>query len=702
MLDEVVSDRLGALDALDAAELARRLALQPHLAAWCLGTGPLRVFLGASAARPGRRQLAGALANPHVQRLTIELLDAASVQLLVVMASRGGTVTADVLDQELEPVEGAERERMVRALVDRFLVHDPDTSGTLRLRPGVGDQVHRPGRPLDRLLLDQSITKDVLRLWLERLGATDVPAAKGARIDALRQLIGTTEGLDSIIDRLSPTEQALFARLVDAGGRGIAGERLTNNWWQLRLANPVEHRPAHLRPLLTPEAAALQFFVDHGLVWVEREIRQVGLWLETLVAFHRRTFAEWPRPEAITPRPLHQAGHAHPDALRTLQSLVHQVTLEPIVGLKTGGIGVKTMRDLAKRLGLPAGQVDLLVHLALGLGLITQLSEFVGRGRTASWVHRFEVNPERLAEWRDLDVADQWTRLVDAWLDALDAPADTRAVDALVRRSVIADLLATSDGHGIPADRFTHWIAHQHVMATRVDVTRLADHLVVLGLAPPDGPVGLGALARTVLTEPDSLHALLPDQDRTFVVQADLSVIAPPALDPVVRARLDRLCVAESSGSVNVLRLDRTRIAAEMASGATAESLLEFVTAHSSVPIAPVVAQVFADVERQRGGLTARGAATVVTADDVLGLAAAVKVRAARLTLLAPTVAISDLPLDKVLGALRKAGLAPSTDADPVPAGDVVNRVQATPRVRQVPPVLHPSTAHLEALLETW
>ncbi|MEZ5250221.1 MAG: helicase-associated domain-containing protein [Ilumatobacteraceae bacterium] len=169
-------------------------------------------------------------------------------------------------------------------------------------------------------------------------------------------------------------------------------------------------------------------------------------------------------------------------------------------------------------------------------------------------------------------------------------------------------------------------------MATRVDVTRLADHLVVLGLAPPDGPVGLGALARTVLTEPDSLHALLPDQDRTFVVQADLSVIAPPALDPVVRARLDRLCVAESSGSVNVLRLDRTRIAAEMASGATAESLLEFVTAHSSVPIAPVVAQVFADVERQRGGLTARGAATVVTADDVLGLAAAVKVRATRLT----------------------------------------------------------------------
>ena len=213
---------------------------------------------------------------------------------------------------------------------------------------------------------------------------------------------------------------------------------------------------------------------------------------------------------------------------------------------------------------------------------------------------------------------------------------------------------------------------------------------------------GLGALARTVLTDPVSLHALLPEQDLTFVVQADFSVVAPPALDPAVRGRLDRLCTAESKGAVSVLRLDRTRIAAEMAAGETAQSLLDFLTEHSSVPIANVVAQMLVDVERQRGGLTARSAATVVTADDVLGLAAAVKVKAARLTLVAPTVAVSELPLDKVLAALRKAGLAPGNDTEPASGDEIISRVQPAARPRSVPEVLHPSVAHLESLLESW
>jgi hypothetical protein len=104
VIDEVVADRAAALAALDGRELARRLALLPHVAAWCTGTGPLRVFLGASTRNPGRKQLAGALANPHVQRLTIELLDPAAAQLLVVIAGRGGSITTAQLAQELEPV----------------------------------------------------------------------------------------------------------------------------------------------------------------------------------------------------------------------------------------------------------------------------------------------------------------------------------------------------------------------------------------------------------------------------------------------------------------------------------------------------------------------------------------------------------------------------------------------------------------------
>ena len=92
----------------------------------------------------------------------------------------------------------------------------------------------------------------------------------------------------------------------------------------------------------------------------------------------------------------------------------------------------------------------------------------------------------------------------------------------------------------------------------------------------------------------------------------------------------------------------------------------------------------------------------MVTADDVLGLAAAVKVKAARLTLVAPTVAVSELSLDKVLAALRKAGLAPGNDTEPASGDEIISRVQPAARPRSVPEVLHPSVAHLESLLESW
>ncbi len=702
MIDEVVADRAAALSELEGNELARRIALQPHLAAWCVGTGPLRVWLGASTRAPGRKQLAGALANPHVLRLTIELLDAASAQLLVVLASRGGAIAAHDLAQELGPDALPDRHRMVADLVDRFLLEEHTPEAALRLRAGVADMIARPGRPIDRMVLDQTITKQHLGHYLENLGLEQIPIGKMQRIDALRDVIGTATRLERLVDSFQQPEREMFDRLVAAGGRGIAGDRLTNNWWQLRLYSPVDQRPVSARPQLTPQSAALQHLIDIGLVWVEREMRHVGLWLETLTAVNGRTFAQWPAAPVTTLKPLDHHAPVHPDALSTLQTLIRQVAAEPIPGLKTGGIGVKALRDIAKRMGWPVDHVGPLVHLALGLGLITQMSEFVGRGRNATWIHRYEVSAERTSEWRRLGIADQWVQLVDAWLDALDAPGESRSLESVLRRQVVADLLALTDGHGVPHGDLVPWVRANHLMAERVDLDHLHAHLVTLGLCPANGPVGLGALARTVLTEPASLHDLLPAQDLTFVVQADFSVIAPPALDPAVRARLDRLCTAESKGSVAVLRLDRTRIATEMAAGETARSVLDFLTDNSSVPIAPVVAQMLVDVERQRGGLSARTAATVVTADDVLGLAAAVKVRSARLTLIAPTVAVSDLALDKVMSALRKAGLAPSSTEEPAPPGDQISRVQPRPKARSVPEVLHPQVAQLEALMEDW
>jgi hypothetical protein len=161
-----------------------------------------------------------------------------------------------------------------------------------------------------------------------------------------------------------------------------------------------------------------------------------------------------------------------------------------------------------------------------------------------------------------------------------------------------------------------------------------------------------------------------------------------------------------------VYRLDDVRIGQDLAAGETAEAICAFLAAHSTVPVAPAVTQFVRDVERRRGGLTVAATATVITADDTLGLAEAIKVKAARLTLIAPTVAVSDLPPAKVLAALRAKGLAPRSalplaSAKPtLGATDVGSssicdprRAEMTAALEAAPLVIHPGSDQLTARL---
>ena len=174
-----------------------------------------------------------------------------------------------------------------------------------------------------------------------------------------------------------------------------------------------------------------------------------------------------------------------------------------------------------------------------------------------------------------------------------------------------------------------------------------------------------------------------------------------------MRARLDRIAVIESSGGALSYRLDASRIGQELASGDSASAICAFLERHSTVAVAPAVIRFVHDAERRRSGLTVTAAATVITADGTLGLADALKVKAARLTLIAPTVAISDLPPAKMLAALRAKGLAPRADlagpsapTRPLPPIPDVRLARVETASKPSPPfVVHPGTAQLMARL---
>jgi Helicase conserved C-terminal domain len=703
--DEVISDRLTALRAMTPSEVAHTLSLLPHAAGLLVGVGPLHQVLSPSGRglslvesktpkgrAPDLKRIALAVGHTLSIRLTLEMLEPAALQLATVLAGLGGSLNAADFARELAPLEAARRDELVDSLVVRLLAQRRGTH--VALRTGVAEFLRPPGRPLDRLVLDQAVTSDAIAQSLRRLGVHAVPPRKGQRIEALREIVGSIDSLNDIASRMPPSTHFMFDSLLAAGPRGALAAQLGVPAWQLRSYSrfPAEHPLTCLRELN-----------DLGLIWIDENAQRVGLWLEVHIAIRGRMFESWPLPEPVKLRPIDGTTAQLPPVLTALQNLLRVAAMEPLPGLKTRGLGVRTVKDLAKRLGVAAPRLALLFDLAQGLGLIEEVAKWAKAGRSGSWQYVYRTHAATALEWDRLDPIGQWASLVAAWAEGRGSAHDVSPSPSL-RRQAVADLLALNPGDGV-ADSFASWLCQHHVGAQLDAATQLLDELLALDLVPAVGPTGLTPLARALITDPLAASALLPEMVESFTVQADLTIVAPPALAPQLRAQLDRICVIESDSSVVVFRLDPLRVAAELADGETADSLISFLVESSSVPVAPSVMQMIRDTERQRGGLTIAAAATVVTAHDVLGLAEAVKVKAARLTLVAPTVAVSDLPLGKVLAALRAKGLAPAGTAAGTSIGGlnsddevVPNPWRGLPRPSGVM-LIHPSRKHIEEVV---
>lgn len=141
-------------------------------------------------------------------------------------------------------------------------------------------------------------------------------------------------------------------------------------------------------------------------------------------------------------------------------------------------------------------------------------------------------------------------------------------------------------------------------------------------------------------------------------MQADLTVIAPPDAAPEVIAALHRYADLESTAGARIYRLDEGRLADAVAAGESADDVLAWLTAHSSVPVAQNVDYLVRDVARRHGRLRAGTASSYLRSEDAGLLSRAVGVKAAKLRLLAPTVAVSALARERLLAALRAGGVA--------------------------------------------
>lgn len=414
------------------------------------------------------------------------------------------------------------------------------------------------------------------------------------------------------------------------------------------------------------------------------------------------------------------------DLLRELDALLENLGTTPVAELRSGGLGIREVKRLAKVIRIDEPRLSLILELAAAAGLIASGMPDPrpnDDGQGPFWAPT--VAADRFA---DVSTADRWRLLASTWLDLPARPAliGTRGPDAkpygalsnslystaapLDRRLVLEMLAELPPGAGVDeTSASAALIWRRPRWAKRLQPGPVAD---LLGEGYLLGLVGRGAIStpgRTLLTRDDAaaveaMSRALPAPIDHFLVQADLTVVVPGPLERRLAEELGAVATIESAGAATVYRVSEPSIRHALDIGKTAGALHALFRKHSKTPVPQALTYLIDDVARRHGQLRVGMAASFVRCEDPALLAQAVAAAEPEqlgLRVLAPTVAVSQAPMAETLAALRAAGFVPAAEDS---TGTIVDirargaRVPA-PQRRAHHAIPRPSSETLNALV---
>ncbi|MHA6798193.1 helicase-associated domain-containing protein [Bounagaea algeriensis] len=603
----------------------------------------------------------------------------------------------------------------------------PADSSVLATRAAVRSSVARACEGLDAftlstleaLVLSEADTAgadlDALAAWL---GADITPERARRSVDELRALAiawGPDEQLAVV-----PTAREVVA--THPGGLGRPAEGLTVDGAETAVAelDEDEHRLVDALTRGSPIGSTQQAEEEPALeaATPAPRLRAKGLLLRA-----DRNTVELPRQMGIALRGKHPMGEVRPEepapeltepgnasvdttaASEALELLRHAEELlrgfgeEPPDVLRSGGLGLRDARRIAKSLDVDESRVALLLELVLAADLLAATDDEEPR-----W-----VPTTRFDTWSTAPPEQRWSALAQAWLalprlPGLVGTSDERGrtlgplseglqhPDARrQRRRTLAYLDELPGGYGVRAADAAAVLAWRGPRRGG----RVRDEAVhwTLGEATALGITAHGALTthgRTLL-EGDvdeaarALARSLPEPLDHVLVQADLSVLAPGPLEPELAEEMRLVADVESAGSATMFRISESSVRRALDAGRTAEELHALFRDRSRTPVPQTLTYLVDDVARRHGKLRAGTATAFLRCDDpvlITQVLANPDVPRLQLRQIAPTVLVSPLPLAEVLEGLRTAGFAPVAEG---PDGSVLDLSERGDRVRAQP-----------------
>ncbi|OBG46837.1 DNA-binding protein [Mycobacterium alsense] len=393
------------------------------------------------------------------------------------------------------------------------------------------------------------------------------------------------------------------------------------------------------------------------------------------------------------------------DLLREIDVLLQTLGAAPVSELRSGGLGIRDVKRLAKTTGVEERRLGLILEVAAAAGLIASGTPDPepAYGDGPYWAPTVAIE-----RYSAMPPAERWHLLAHTWLDLPVRPAliGTRSPDAkpygaltdslystaapLDRRLLLSMLSELPLGAGVDAATASAALIWRRPRwARRLQPQPVAD---LLAESHALGLVGRGAISTPgrALLDADPENAVqamtraMPAPIDHFLVQADLTVVVPGPLRRELADDLATVATVESAGTAMVYRISEQSIRHALDVGKTRDWMQEFFAKHSKTPVPQGLTYLIDDVARRHGQLRIGMATSFVRCEDPALLAQAVAAAdQLQLRALAPTVAVSPAPIAEVLVALRGAGFAPAAEDSSGAIVDVRPRGARVPTPQQ-------------------
>ena len=441
-------------------------------------------------------------------------------------------------------------------------------------------------------------------------------------------------GADEALDALPARERKVLETLASSGGVGTTSA-----------AGPDADPSAPVAKLL---AAGLLVRVDANTVRLPRPVR------DAMRGITPREFPlAPPAVDEVDQSAVDEAAtSAGLDAVRQMRQLVMALMDRPVTLNKDGTVGVRAAANLEKELGFDP---RLLITIGEAAGLI-------GRGNVDD--EDVLAATRDALTWIDATLSDQWAILMVGW------------AASPWRSDTVAKLLST-DMHA-PAVRHARTTILRH--AGNVDQLLFHAPLEASGFSPQliqavvDEAQFVGALAGTSQPAQSSpllalldgedvaaaAKALVPASVDTLIAQGDMTMLAPGPLEPDMASFLERIAELESPGLASVWRVTEASVRRGLDGGLTAEEVHAWLGRHVMGEVPQAIAFLIDDTARTHGAIRAGSALSYIRSADPALIATAAE--RCDLRVLAPTVAVSDQPLTKLMSQLRAAGMQPTAE----------------------------------------